>query len=659
MYKTPDGERFWRPVEDLEPGKEYIFQYLVDGNLRIGDPYADKISDPDDKYISVQTYPGLIPYPSGKTTEVASVLQTDQQPYPWEVTSFTPPKTTDMVIYELLLRDFTAAHDYPSLIDTLNYLKRLGVNTIELMPVMEFEGNISWGYNPDFLFAPDKYYGTKNGLKQFIDAAHKEGIAVIFDIVLNHQFGKSPLVRLYWDGANNRPAEDNPWFNPIPKHPYNVGYDFNHQSQQTVDYCIRVLRYWIAEYHIDGYRFDLSKGFTQKNSYPDNVGLWGQYDADRINTLNAYHAAILSAKADGILILEHFADNSEEKVLSGNGMLLWGNMNYSYNEATMGWNSNSDFSWISYLERGWANPNVVGYMESHDEERLAYRNVTYGNFSNNNHNVKDTTISIERLGMAAAFFFTVPGPKMIWQFGELGYDYSINYPSGTSASRLDPKPIRWDYFSEWRRKYLYNTYSSLIGLKTGNDAFETANFSMEVSGPFKKIHLNSNEMDVAIIGNFDVEPGTIDPSFQKTGTWYDYFSGDSISVVNTSDAISLLPGEFHIFTTKKLAKPLFTSVEEPGCGEGQFASRVKIFPNPSPGTIHIAVELREPSPVRITILDMTGKVIYTAGSEFNTTGICRFTWNGTSGSGTKTSPGIYFCRIETGRSVEMKKLILN
>ena len=57
------------------------------------------------------------------------------------------------------------------------------------MPFNEFEGNDSWGYNPDFYFAPDKYYGPKNTLKEFIDSCHSKGIAVIMDIALNHSFG--------------------------------------------------------------------------------------------------------------------------------------------------------------------------------------------------------------------------------------------------------------------------------------------------------------------------------------------------------------------------------------------------------------------------------------------------------------------------------------
>jgi len=179
------------------------------------------------------------------------------------------------------------------------------------MPISEFEGNLSWGYNPNYYFAPDKYYGTKNALKHFIDECHSRGIAVIQDMVLNHSFGTSPMVMLYWDALNNRPAANNPWFNPIAKHDFNVGYDFNHESEATKYLVNRVVKYWINEYHVDGYRFDLSKGFTQTNTL-GNTTAWGHYDQSRINIWQRISDSIWSVKPNAYVILEHFADNDEE-----------------------------------------------------------------------------------------------------------------------------------------------------------------------------------------------------------------------------------------------------------------------------------------------------------------------------------------------------------
>ncbi len=605
MYKTPDGNRFWIELTGLVPLKEYIFQYLVDGTLKVGDPYADKVSDPDDRFISNATYPNLIPYPTGKTTGIATVLQTNQDPYPWKPSTFSPPEITDLFIYELLIRDFTALHDFQSLIDTLDYLKRLGVNAIELMPIMEFEGNLSWGYNPDFSFAVDKYYGPKNSFKQLVEAAHAKGMAIILDIVCNHHFGQSPLVRLYWDGSAQRPAEDSPWFNQIPKHPYNVGYDFNHESIYTKNYMERLIRYWIQEYHIDGYRFDLSKGFTQKNSYPNNVGLWGQYDQSRINILNNYANAIWSVKQNAYVILEHFADNAEEIVLADNDMLLWGNMTGPYGDGSMGWNQNgkSNLSWASYLQRGWDDPNLVVYMESHDEERMMYKNITSGNSTLPPYNIKDTTTGLKRAELAANFFFGIPGPKMIWQFEELGYDYSINWPTGTSESRLTPKPIRWDYYSQPPRKHVYNIFSSLAELKKAQPAFKTTNFTLNVANSMKSIILRDESMDVVMLGNFDVLEKEIIPNFTTTGTWYEYWTGDSLVVTDGGAPITLIEGEYRLYTSKKLPSPPFLGIHDPYLQDNE-TSYAWFYPNPTTGILHIKTNEKE---LHVVVFDQSSR----------------------------------------------------
>ena len=110
----------------------------------------------------------------------------------------------------------------------------------------------------------------------------------------------------------NRPAADNPWFNQDATHPFNVGYDFNHESLQTQKFADRVLAYWLTEYRFDGYRMDLSKGFTQVNN-PSNVGAWSAYDASRIALLKRMYDEMRTVDSSAYFILEHFADNTEGK----------------------------------------------------------------------------------------------------------------------------------------------------------------------------------------------------------------------------------------------------------------------------------------------------------------------------------------------------------
>lgn len=567
MNKTPDSKQWWITINNLVPGKEYSYQFLVDGKLLIADPYAEKILDPwNDKYITAATYPNLKSYPENLTSGIVSILQTGKSAYNWTATDYQRPDKRNLIIYELLVRDFVANHDWKTLKDTLNYLKNLGINAIELMPLNEFEGNESWGYNPDFYFAPDKYYGPENTLKAFIDECHKNGIAVIMDIALNHSFGLSPMVQLYWDAANKRPASNNPWFNPVAKHAFNVGYDMNHDKPETKYYVSRILEHWMVNYKIDGFRFDLSKGFTQKQTCDANgnncdVGAWSNYDAGRIAIWKGYYDTLQLKSPNSYAILEHFADNSEETELSNYGMLLWGNSNHNYSQASMGWQNESDFSYGFANVRNWPNPYLVTYMESHDEERIMYNNLQYGNASGS-YNIKDVNTALQRQELTAAFFFTIPGPKMLWQFGELGYDFSINYcKDGTTNSncRLDNKPIRWDYFQNPNRKKLYDTYSKLIKLRQNplfKDVFVTNVTNQNLGGYFKTITLSANASKIVVVGNFDVASQSGSVSFPSAGKWYDYMNGGFITTTGAPVNFNLQPGQYFVYTSVDASLPV-------------------------------------------------------------------------------------------------------
>ena len=603
LANTPDGKRWWIELSGLDPEEEYAFQYLVDGKIKIGDPYSEIILDPwNDKYIPNSVFPDLKPYPEDKTNGIVSVFTTGKDNFIWQNDGFEKPAKEKLIIYELLMRDFLKDHSYQSLADTLDYLQRLGVNAIELMPVNEFEGNNSWGYNPSYHYALDKYYGDPHLFKTFVDEAHSRDMAVILDVVYNHAFSQCPLAQLYWDNANFRPSVDSPWFNQVAKHPFNVGYDFNHESPATKYYVKRGLKHWIVEYHVDGFRFDLSKGFTQKQSY--NNDQMSAYDGGRIAILKDYADYIWEQDSLAYVILEHFAANSEEKVLSNYGMMLWGNMNHEYNEASMGYSSN--LSWVTHKQRGWSKPHLVGYMESHDEERLMYKNLKYGN-SSGSYSVKNLATALDRMELDGVFFFTLPGPKMIWEFGELGYDYSINRCEDGSISdncRLSPKPVRWDYQDVQDRKELYDFWSKLIDLKKKEDVFSTMDFTYNLSSYQKSIHLNSTEENVTIIGNFSVKPAGINPAFQHAGWWYDYFEGDSINVISTSELINLNPGEYHLYSDKKL-KGFTTATLDDIINPKE----IVIYPNPAKTEINVIIKGDYHGEITINIVDITGRVV--------------------------------------------------
>ncbi|MBN2756623.1 MAG: T9SS type A sorting domain-containing protein [Bacteroidales bacterium] len=630
--------RYWITLSGLTSGQEYIFQYLVDEDIRIADPYTEKTSDPwMDHYIVNDVYPDLIEYPTGKTEGIASVFQTNQVSYNWQVNDFTSPKVEDLVVYELWVGNYTEAEDYQTLVDTIQYLVRLGVNAIELMPINEFEGNISWGYNPSFYFAPDKAYGTKNKLKEFIDVCHQNGIAVIMDIVLNHSYGQSPLVQLYLDKNTWKVTSENPWYNvDSPNTSYSWGYDFDHTSIYTQNFIDRVNEYWLTEYKFDGFRFDFTKGFT------NTIGDGWAYDASRISILKRMYDKIISVNSDAYVILEHLTDNSEEKELSAYGLLLWGNMNEKYSEAAMGWtdNANSDLSWASYLSRTWTDKHLVTYMESHDEERLMYRTLHYGNYSSS-YNTKEINTALARMELDALFFFTIPGPKMMWQFSELGYDYSIDY-----NGRTGKKPVKWDYYGVENRYRLYQTYSALINLKKEHDVFETSDFTIDIVGSHKSIHLNGSDMKVTVLGNFDVRYISINPNFQNTGKWYEYFSGDEIDVSNVNSTIDLAPGEYRLYTTVKLQTPDIVDDIENMNDNNIATENIKIFPNPASDFVNIEINSsKDLKNIFIDIYDISGKKLENVKVAEINSGNSKIRLNLIENNGRKLSPGIYYMSV--------------
>jgi len=609
MNKTPDGQFWWLRLSGLTPGKEYSFQYLIDGSLRISDPYVEKVLDPfNDGFISTTTYPQLKPYPSGKTTGMVGIFQTQKPQYTWK-NNFIRPDKTNLIIYEMLLRDFTGNHDWATLTDSLNYFSSLGINAIELMPVQEFDGNLSWGYNPSFFFAPDKYYGTDLSLKRFIDSCHGRGIAVILDMVLNHATYNCPLAALYWDGINNRPAADNPWFNPVARHPFNVFNDFNHESADTKYFSTRVMEYWLKEYRVDGYRFDLSKGFTQKNN-PTDVNAWSAYDAGRINIWRQYYDSIQQYSPGAYTILEHFADNAEEFSLSESGMLLWGNANYNYAEATKGNIGNSNFDYSLYQARGWLKPHLVSYMESHDEERLMYQDLQSGN-SSGSYSIKNLNTAIDRNKMAASFFLLSPGPKMIWQFGELGYDYSINTcVNGTvnNNCRLDNKPLAWPYLNNPKRVELLNWYKTLIRLRKSDwykNNFSRSTISYRLNTAVKYLSINSDSIKTVVVGNFDVNPVMANIDFPKTGVWYDLKDNSSVSVSSLTTSMSFQPGEFHVYTDKNL------SITTPVKTLQLINLDAHISPNPSFDPAQLEVHMDRATAIAIAVFSLDGKPVST------------------------------------------------
>ncbi|MEZ7504182.1 alpha-amylase family glycosyl hydrolase [Flavobacterium sp. Arc2] len=615
MKKDPSSGKFWLELTGLISGTNYSYQYwVVDVTPIAGTPSLVKTADPystlvlsadDDPYIPALSYPNLPVYPVGQQRDV-TVLQTGQTPYPWSTatTNFVKPEKEKLVVYELLVRDFDAAKTYQSVIDRMDYFKNLKINAIELLPVMEFEGNESWGYNTSFHMALDKFYGTSSKFKELVDVCHQNGIAVILDVALNHAFGRNPMVRMWMNDPDGdgwgSPSAENPYFNTEAMHSYNVGSDFNHQMLRTQNYVKRVVKQWIEEYKIDGLRWDLTKGFTQ--NCPSSVAggqdnCTNQLQADRVAVLKTYADYSWSLDATHYTIFEHLGTDTEEQQWANyriddavsKGIMMWGKMTEQYNQLTMGYNSDNNISRINSTAHGFTKNRLMGYAESHDEERLMYKNIQYG-ANLNGYNVKTPATALSRMSALGAVTLLVPGPKMIYHFGELGWDLSIftcnNGSVNTSDDaisgdcKLDTKPQpQWvnNWLGDNNRNKIYTDWAKMITMKIKEPVFSgTATISSSSLTPTIKItnsSLASSQLkDVLVLANFDLATKNVPTGFPYTGTWYNLMDNTSITVTDVNAAISIPAGEFRIYGNKVANLAIANFEKENG---------IYLYPNPA------------------------------------------------------------------------------
>jgi hypothetical protein len=328
--------------------------------------------------------------------------------------------------------------------------------------------------------------------------------------------------------------------------------------------------------------------------------------------------------------------------------MLWGNTKYDYLEAAMGYSS--DLSKSSYLNLGWSQPGLVTYMESHDEERMMYKNITYGAVSvPPGYDVKDFKTALKRVKLAGVFFFTIPGPKMIWQFEEVGYDIR----RGEGDEKLEEKPIKWDYYTNSDRRNVYDNFKALIDLRKKYETFSSNDFTIYQTGKLKRLNVVHPEMDVVAVGNFDVAAGSINSNFTRTGKWYEFFSGDSVDI-NTSNqnlSLNLIPGEYRLYTSKKISRPSFLlSIDDNVSGEISGELLFDIYPNPFSEEMRIKFTgENEYQPHTVEIFSADGARVRIISCP---AGISEVPLDGADFAG-----GIYYVRVTSGRLHSVKKIV--
>ncbi|MFC7775234.1 alpha-amylase family glycosyl hydrolase [Flavobacterium sp. GCM10027622] len=650
MKKDPSSGKFWLELTGLTSGQIENYQYwVVDTTpianspsvVKTADPFSTLVLSPyDDPWTPASTYPNLPAYPVGQEREV-TVLQTGQTVYPWINTSFTKPKKEDLIVYEALVRDFDSDRNYQDLIDKMDYFKNLKINAIELMPVMEFEGNESWGYNTAFHMALDKHYGPSTKLKELIDLCHSNGIAVILDVALNHAFGRNPMNRMWMkdpdgDGWGD-PSSESPYFNEFPRHSYNVGSDFNHTLPLTKAYTKRVIKHWIEEYKIDGFRWDLTKGFTQNCIGSESCT--NAYQQDRVDVLKEYADYSWSLDPTHYVIFEHLGTDSEEQQWANyrvtgevdgisKGVMMWGKMSDEFATLTKGYSTSVNR--VGHLSRGFTAKRLIGYAESHDEERTMYKNLTEGNTAG--HNARNLNIALMRMQTMGALHLLVPGPKMIWHFGEMGHSDSIfTCTDGSVNSQVDATPgdcklatkpqPQWtnNWLADANRGPIYTLWSKLNTLKINEPVFE-GNYSIspDVSNLKQRLYVWDDAFaptslkNVVVLANFDVVDQNFTPNFPYTGTWYNLIDNTSLNVTNTTTPILIPAGTFRIYGNQP--------AQSLGTDDFNIADSIGLYPNPSKEYFNLTEAIKT-----VDIYNVTGQLVksfkggFTSDYNFSTT----------------------------------------
>ena len=457
-YHDYEGYRyFWTTVTGLDNDKPYPYYFVVDGSIKVGDPYARLVLDNySDKWLSDDVYPDRPAYPYDRFDDVMlAVYQGNINDYSWRVTDFEIPDHSTLNIYELLFRDFTGSDSKDDgtvrkAIEKIPYIKHLGFNAVELMPIMEFNGNNSWGYNTNFYFAPDKSYGSPDDYKEFIDRCHEAGIAVILDIVFNQSDGLHPWYMMY-------PIMSNPFYNAKAPHDYSVLNDWKQENPLVQQQWADCLTYWMTEYKVDGFRFDLVKGLG--TSYPSGTEA---YNKSRVEVMTRLHNVLRAVNPNAIHINENLAGTQEENEMGADGQLNWSQVNNNACQYAMGWPSQSELKGFYAPNWGRTAGTTVSYAESHDEERMGYKQIKWGAAG-----VKDnTSAAMLRLGSVAAQMLMTPGAKMVWQFGEVGADQTTKDANG--GNNTNPKKVLWSYLDDPDRLGLHDTYHDLLHFRLDN-----------------------------------------------------------------------------------------------------------------------------------------------------------------------------------------------
>ena len=526
------GDTLWWYQTTLPDG-DYFYQYNLEGMKYIADPWSHDVEwkEPFTGNESSNFQHAKTKFSIGSTA------------YEWNDESYIRPEVKDLVIYEMHIGDYSGDEfnfgDFSDVIEKINsgYFTDLGINAIEFMPVNEFEGSYSWGYDPVFPMAPESSYGTPSQFKNLVDIAHQNGIAILLDVVFNHLWGSSPLFQLY-QPLNSFDWEDHnfdlcPYFGneeSIWGYKIEHWHELDGRQYRGWKYVEDSIIHWVEEYHVDGYRFD----------YVDGIG-WD----DDFNGAS-YYANILD-NHDPSLILIAETDNPYQM----NNTDFDSGWDYSYhhnmfdNVLDIYFDLNTVSNHINAYSQGYSFvTGPINYTESHDETRLVYQATEFQNQSFEE--------AYNRSKLSATILFTSHGVPMIYAGQELGQCAATRDSGGYPVQQ----PIQWDNLEVDLVQDLNNHYKKMINLRKNTSVLKEPPLEVKYLDNNYKCFIywraDQNEKVVVAI-NFDTSEKFLDLEFPHSGDWTDVVSNSQISIdSNWYGGFNLAPLTSYVFVPSAL-----------------------------------------------------------------------------------------------------------
>jgi 1,4-alpha-glucan branching enzyme len=503
MHKGEDG--YFRVQVDLEDG-DYQYKFRVQSKSWFFEP--DQWVDVNDPYVTDidnASQNGVVRIKDGDRIVDTYIWKHDDQPLPADQA---------LVIYELHVGDFSGGESDPNprgqykhVVEKLDYLVDLGINAIELMPVKEYPGDHSWGYNPRYFFATESSYGTTDQLKHLIDECHGKGIRILMDGIFNHSEAESPLTQIdhdYWYHHDPRDPDNN-WG---PEFNYEH-YDENLDVKPAWKFVGDVVRFWINEYHIDGIRYDAARQIANYDFMH-----WIVAETKQTASMKPFYN-----------VAEHIPETSSITNIDGPMDGCWHD---SFYHCVVEHICGDTFDLerlkdvLDAKRQGFVGTtNVVNYLTNHDHDHVMAE-------------LGDRQIfdqaAFKRAKLGAVLLMTAMGVPLIWMGEEFG-----EYKHKT----IDQSKIDWALLSNELNRGLLEYYKGLINLREHNHALYTENIEFFHENPDTKVlaytRWNDEGSRVVVVANFSDQfiGGYTVPNFPKNGTWhewtgdYDVESGDN------------------------------------------------------------------------------------------------------------------------------------